>query len=256
MATNFFFNNFQNSGEQLLIENLIIESIQIYGHDVYFIRRRTRDIDPIYNEDPLHEYTDAIMVEMYIKNVDGFGGDGDFLSKFNLQIRDQITFSIARRTFANEIGAMATAPPSAELTVEDLAKIERDRPLEGDLIYFPLNKKLFEIKFVEHESIFYQMGALQTYDLRCELFEYNNEYFNTGIADIDKIADNYSLSMEIFGIKTESDLLITDEEGYPLLLERYDIDDNDPTADNDEIEVVADGIIDFTERDPFSEGTY
>jgi len=256
MATNFFFNNFQSSGEQLLIENLIIESIQIYGHDVYFIRRRTRDIDRIYNEDPLHEFIEGVMVEMYIKNVDGFGGDGDFLSKFNLQIRDQITFSIARRTFANEVGAVASAPFSADLSVEQLATIERDRPLEGDLIYFPLNKKLFEIKFVEHESIFYQMGALQTYDLRCELFEYNNEYFDTGIPEVDAIADNYSLALDIFGIQTESGLFITDEEGYPLLLESYDINENDPTADNDEIETVADGIVDFTELDPFSEGAY
>lgn len=256
MATNFFFNNFQNSGEQLLIENLIIESIKIYGHDVYFIRRRQRNVDPLFGEDPLHEYVDSIMVEMYIKNVDGFGGDGDFLSKFNLQIRDQITFSIARRTFANEVGAAATAPPSAELTVEQLATIERDRPLEGDLIYFPLNKKLFEIKFVEHESIFYQMGALQMYDLRCELFEYNNEYFNTGIAEVDAIADNYSMATDIFGLMTESGLFITDEDGHPLLLESYDMNENDPLADNDQIETIADGIIDFTELDPFSEGAY
>jgi hypothetical protein len=256
LATNFFFNNFQNSGEQLLIENLIIESIKIYGHDVYFIRRRTRNVDKIFNEDPLHEYTDAVLVEMYIKNVDGFGGDGDFLSKFNLQIRDQITFSIARRTFADEVGSVATAPPTADLSVEQLATIERDRPLEGDLIYFPLNKKLFEIKFVEHEAIFYQMGALQTYDLRCELFEYNNEYFDTGILEIDRMSDSYSLSSDLFGLMTESGLFITDEEGHPLLLESYDIVENDPTADNEIIEVEADGIIDFTERDPFSEGTY
>ena len=96
MATNFYFNNFQNSGEQTLIEDLIIESIRIYGLDMYFVPRNPNAIDKIYGEDPTRYYTQAIPVEMFVKNIEGFAGEGDFLSKFNIQIRDQVTFSIAR----------------------------------------------------------------------------------------------------------------------------------------------------------------
>lgn len=240
MATNFFFNNFQNSQEQILIEDLIIESIKIYGLDMVYLPRTPIDVDTIYGEDPLREYTHSVPVEMYIKNIEGFAGEGDFLSKFNIQIRDQITFSIARRAFENEVGSY-----------ESLV-----RPREGDLIFFPLNKKIFEIKFVEHEAIFYQLGALQMYDLKCELFEYNNEVFDTGILDVDLLMQNYNLGLDAFSIKTESDLRLTDEDTYDLMQESYDINENSIMADNDEIESEADAIIDFSERDPFSDGVY
>lgn len=239
MATNFFFNNFQNSGEQTLIEDLIIESIRIYGLDMYFIPRNPNAIDKIYGEDPTRYYTEAIPVEMYIKNIEGFAGEGDFLSKFNIQIRDQITFSIARRVWEQEVGTLET----------------RIRPLEGDLVYLPLNKKLFEIKFVEHEAIFYQLGSLQMYDLKCELFEYNNEYIKTGIDNVDALMQNYSLSEEVSaGVFTEDGLYILDEDGYNLLQESSDINTNSIFAENDEFETEAAGYLDFTERDPFSEG--
>lgn len=250
MATNFFFNNFFNSQEQTLVEDLIIESIKIYGLDVIYLPRKTGSVDTIFNEDKGRSYLTSIPIEMYVKNVEGFAGDGEFLSKFNLEIRDQITFTVARRTFSNEVVA---AFPTLDLSDTTL---ERERPQEGDLIYFPFNKKIFEIRFVEQEPVFYQMGSLQMYDLKCELFEYNNEVFNTGIPEVDRLMNNYSLGMSIFGIKTEDNYFITTEDGYLLLQEKYDIDENAPEASNDEIEVVADGIIDFTERDPFSEGTY
>lgn len=239
MATNFFFNNFQSSQEQLLIEDLVIESIRIYGHDVYYIPRRLISVDEIYGESPLAEYTDNYMIEMYIKNIEGFGGDGDFLSKFNLQIRDQITFTVARRVFASE-------------TASDTMI----RPNEGDLIYFPLNRKLFEIQFVEHEAIFYQLGALQTYDLKCELFEYSNQILNTGIPEVDNIQTNFSLSMEMDSIQTEAGLHLLDENGFVIVLEEYSVDTSagDSFADNDEIQTESDEFVDFTEMDPFSEG--
>lgn len=207
---------------------------------MFFIPRKPIQIDRIYGEDPLREYTDAVLVEMYIKNIEGFAGEGDFLSKFNIQIRDQVTFSIARRSFANEVG-----------TLEYL-----DRPREGDLVYLPINKKIFEIKFVEHESIFYQMGALQIWDLKCELFEYNNEYFGTGIPEIDSLMKDYSVGMDIFSILTEAGADITDEDRYTVIQENYDINENDPLSTNDEFQIEGSGIIDFTDLNPFSEGTY
>jgi len=249
MATSFFFNNFSNSNEQTLLEDLIIESIKIYGLDVVYLPRSTGVVDSILNEDILRSYNLAVPIEMYVKNVEGFEGDGDFLSKFNLEIRDQITFTVAFRSFANEVGA------ANDTLTGDLL---RDRPLEGDLIYFPLNKKIFEVRFVEHESVFYQMGSLQMYDLRCELFEYNNENFNTGLPEVDRLMDNFSMSTELYAIKTENNFIITTEDQYPLLLESFDSNEfeNDVLADNKQIETLADTIIDFTERDPFSEGTY
>ncbi|NBV29136.1 hypothetical protein EBS02_09015 [bacterium] len=177
-------------------------------------------------------------MDMYIKNVDGFGGDGDFLSKFNIEIRDQITFTLARRTFDLEIGAIETFK----------------RPQEGDLIFFPLNKKLFQIKFVEHEPVFYQMGSLQMYDLKCELFEYSDEVLNTGIADIDDIMYNYSTSLNIFAVLTEDGFELTDEDGYTVVDEGFDLEEQDVLSDNQDIETEADAILDFTEADPFSEG--
>lgn len=245
MATSVFFNNFQSSQEQLLIENLIIESIQIYGHDLYYIPRTRIAMDSLYQEDTSSEFNAAYYVDMYIKSVDGFDGDGDFISKFGLEIRDRVTFCVARRTFSNEVGTTA----------------ELNRPREGDLIYFPLNKKVFEIKFVEHEAIFYQLGALQLFELSCELFEYSSERFNTGIAEIDNlytgaIVDTpvYTEAMSNYALLTEdtNPYHLTDEDGYILVEEQY----TPIVEDNEIIQSEAEGFIDFSELDPFSEGTF
>jgi len=173
VGKNFYFENFSNSMEQNLIEDLVIESIRIYGVDTWYLPRTISNKDEIFNEDTLSIFDDAYNVEMYIKNVDGFEGEGDFLSKFGLQIRDSMTLTVAIRTFDAEVGAHS----------------EQVRPNEGDLIYFPLNNKFFEVMHVEHEAIFYQMGSLQTYDLRCELFEYSGERFRTGQDFIDDYYD-------------------------------------------------------------------
>lgn len=248
MATNVFFNNFQSSMEQQLIEDLVTESIRIYGMDVFYIPRTVNDRDEIYNEDSLSSYDIAVPLEMYIKNVDGFGGDGDFLSKFNIQIRDSMTFTVSRRSFFEE--------------VQGFAKLTFERPREGDIIYFPLNKKLFVITFVEHEPVFYQMGALQMWDLKCELFEYSNERFNTGIKEVDLLTQSLDTSSSRLNIITQSKDYIVDENGFAILQKSY-IDsvtdpgvDIDPLAQNEEFESAGDKFLDFTEIDPFSEGEY
>lgn len=240
MPTNFFFNNFTSSQEQLLIENLIVESIRIYGHDVMYLPRRLGSKDEIYGQDTSSFFDSYYMVEMYIKNIEGFEGDGDFLSKFNLEIRDRITFTVARRVFSEEVGSSETI----------------QRPKEGDLIYFPLNEKVFQIKFVEHEAIFYQLGALQTYDIICELFEYSGEKFNTGIPTIDALQRDYDVALTAESILTEefNYYYITDEDGYKLINEEYDLEAIDSTSDNDELQRESDGFIDFSVVDPFSEG--
>lgn len=244
MATNFFFNNFQSSQEQLLIENLVVESIKIYGHDLFYLPRTRVAFDDLYTEDAVSKFISNYPVEMYIKNVEGFAGDGDFLSKFNLEIRDRVTFTVARRVFNEEVGGQ-----------EGIS-----RPREGDLIFFPLNNKIFEIKFVEHEAIFYQLGALQTFDIVCELFEYSNEVFETGISDIDNLYDKYTLTIQSYALNFEDDLegfndsLLT-EEGALLMSEGETVGEK-VIDDTSVIQNEASAFLDFTELDPFSEGAY
>ena len=216
MPRNFYFENYGNSMEQSLIEDLIVESIRIYGVDTWYIPRNIVAKDDIMNEDDLSTFTEAHMLEMYIKNVDGFEGEGDFLSKFGLQIRDSMTLTVAIRSFNQEVGAYT----------------EQTRPKEGDLIYFPLNRKVFEVMHVEHEAIFYQLGKLQTYDLRCELFEYSNERFSTGVPEIDSIFESLS---------TTSNNAIDD------------IDSFDPFADNNSLQEYANTVLDWTEENPFGD---
>ena len=217
MATNPFFSNYNFFNEQQLIDDLVIESIQLYGVDTYYITRVSTSFDHILNEDSLTVFDAAYHVDLYVKTVDGFQGDGDFLSKFGLQIRDTATFTIAYRTFEKFV------------TREN---VNITRPREGDLIYMPMNDKFFKITFVEHESVFYQSGTLQVYDLKCELFEYSNERFETNIEEIDTHYDAY-----------KTDDVVSLEVMF----------DVDPIAKNLFYEEKGNDIIDFSELDPFSE---
>ena len=204
MAKNYYFENFENSMEQNLIEDLVIESIRIYGMDVWYIPRTLVGKDDILNEDDISTFNDAYMAEMYVKSVDGFEGEGDFLSKFGLEIRDSITMTIAKRTYESEVGGYE----------------ENTRPLEGDIIYLPLNNKMFEIQHVEHESIFYQMGSLQTYDLRAELFEYSGERFNTGQRFIDTRFDGVNQFTSL--VASENTYSVQVNDGYQFYIKDSD----------------------------------
>ena len=219
MATNVNFSNYDNFNEQNLIDDLVIESIQIYGIDVTFISGTFNNIDTIFNEDDTPLYDQTFGFEVYVKNVDGFEGEGDFLSKFGLQIRDQVTFTVAIRTFERYV------------TRNWQDKI---RPKEGDVIWLPLNQKMYRITYVEHESVFYQSGALQVYDMRCELMEYSGERFQTGIYEVDHFFDD----------QNQTTTFVTTLE---------DVANTDAIAQNYDFEKVADDIIDFSEIDPFSE---
>ena len=172
MSTSTYFRNFDAKNDQELLHSIVSESIKIHGYDVNYIPRTLVNEDTILGEDSISEYKDAYSVEMYIKSVDGFEGEGDLVSKFGLEVRDQIIFSLSRRAWEGlDIGT---------------------RPKEGDLIYFGLTSKLFLIMFVEHETPFYQTGALPTYDLTCELFTYSDETLDTGIDTIDVIEQKQS----------------------------------------------------------------
>ena len=240
MTTNFYFNNFTNSQEQVLIEDLVLESIKIYGHDMYYCPRTLVAKDDIYGEDTISEYKTAYYIDLYIRNFDSYEGDGNFLSKFNLEIRDQMTLTVSVRNFMNEIG-----------NIEMI-----DRPQEGDLIYIPMLDRLLVIKYVNKNPVFYQMGAIQMYDLVCEMFEYSSERFNTGIDAIDSIETNLSLDASEYAILTQDGFIITSQDGYQIVQGGYNFETQarDPFEDNTEFETEGDSILDWTQIDPFSEG--
>jgi len=183
MATNVYFNPFPKNitSEQLLVEDLLIEAMQIYGMEVFYLPRSSRDqVDFLYGEDTLKQYTEAYTIEMYLEDVTGMEGDGDFISKFGLEIKDEVTLLISRRRFA------ATVP--------------QKRPHEGDLVYVPLVQNFFEITFVEHENnqaMYYTLGRgrganVYVYALKMKQFVFSNEIVDTGVREVDEqIRDAY-----------------------------------------------------------------
>lgn len=242
IPTSVYFQNYSSSREQQLYEDLIIEMIRIHGLDVFYLPRTLGNVDPVYTEDSTSSYNRAFMIEMYVKNSgQGFGGSGDIMDIKGLEITDTMTLVVARRVFVDEIGDI-----SREV-----------RPLEGDIVYFPFNKKVFKVVFVEHESIFYQMGTLQVWELKCELFEYSGETFNTGLPFIDNIVNGYNLNLVGTGLTGEDGgSLANEDDGLPILFEDY-VSDVSSTVneDNDYYQVEGEKIIDFSEIDPFSSGT-
>jgi hypothetical protein len=158
--------------EQNLLEDLIIEAMSIYGHDVYYIPRKIVNLDTILNEDVISKFEKSFKVEMYVESVDGFEGDGKLIAKFGLEIRDQITLVVARRRWNSLVGRFGYTQDSV-------------RPREGDLIFFPMTRGLFEIKFVEDKKPFFQLNNTPTFKLICELFEYGGQDIDTGIDVVD-----------------------------------------------------------------------
>jgi hypothetical protein len=166
------------TSEKNLYEDIVVEGLRIYGHDVYYLPRSIINEDGIFNEASLSEFGEAFQIEMYVENIDGFEGEGDLLSKFGLEMRDQMSLIVSNRRWEQLVGRFQTVPES--------------RPQEGDLIYFPLVKGLFQIQYVEEETPFYQLQNIPTFKLKCELFEYSNEAIDTGIGEIDKFETDFA----------------------------------------------------------------
>ena len=238
MATNFYFNNFRSSQEQQLIEDLVIESIKIYGIDSYYLPRNILNRNEVFREQDSADFDSSFGIELYIKNIDGFGGDGKFLSKFGLEMRDEIVFTMAMKSFNNYVTAVNG----------------QNRPKEGDVIYFPLANRVYQIKYVDQLAVFYQLGSLQMYDLTCELFEYSNEKFDTGIPEIDDKYATYSFDMSEYALLTSSGFELSTSDG-DVIIQNYDLDAIDKQSQNDDFDAEASDIIDFSARDPFSEGS-
>jgi hypothetical protein len=192
-------------GEQDLVQSLINEQIQIYGIEVYYLPRKIFKTDDIIKEIQSSKFDDSFLIEAYINNVDGYAPDSDIMTKFGLRLKNEINLTISRERFEDFISPFLEGISSGiregritGFTFGDLIT----RPKEGDLIYFPLGERLFEIKRVEHEKPFYQLGSLYTYDLSCELFEYENEFVDTSIAEIDNQLkeEGYITTIDLVGV--------------------------------------------------------
>ena len=185
MARSVYFSQAVKS-EQNLYEDLVIESLKIFGQDVYYMPRTMVSRDFVLGEDRASKFNDAYMIEAYIENSEGFEGAGDLYSKFGLEIRDEATFVISRRQWEKYIGFWNTAD------------VVSPKPLEGDILFLPMTNKFFEITFVEHEQPFYQLSNLPVYKLQCSLYEYNDEDFETGVEaiDITQATNSYQVTLE------------------------------------------------------------
>jgi hypothetical protein len=219
--TNPYFNVLGSKGEQRLLEDLVIECIKINGMKVYYIPRTMVKEDPIFGEDNLSRFEKVFPIEMYFDSPQGFEGDRDLLTKFGLELRDKANFVCSRRRFNAAVRYDGyNAIPSTTFTDQEV------RPLEGDLIYLPLTNDLFEIRFAEHESVFYQVGNRYIWRITVEKFAYASEDIKTGVPEIDRIQTRF--------------------ENLDGIL-------NDPLADNTNIKTDATQIVDWSEKNPFGE---
>ena len=245
MPTNFYFQSGQGQGqtnEQRLVEDLIIESLKIYGHDAYYLPRTLVNKDTIFDEDELSKFTQAFPLEMYLDNVNGYEGQGDIFTRFGLEVRDQATFVLAKRRWEDMV--MTSGGTFTQTT----------RPSEGDLIYLEKTKSLFEIRYVDFQNPFYQLNQIYVFRLTCELFEYSSEDLDTGIATIDTIETTYSQDMLEYQLLLEDGGLWLKEDTGSVINEQYQTSKHEPidNLDFDRIQFLE-GILDFSEKNPFGE---
>jgi hypothetical protein len=273
MTTNKYFRPFTYAREQDVAEDLIIESIKIHGLDVKYMPRTLVNVDPLLGEDPESQFSTAVDIEMYIKNTQQFEGQGDFLSKFNLEIRDQITFVMARKRWEQITNEKILTEVGYNIQMEDANtgawansvalrleagsangySISSSRPLEGDFIYFPFNKKIYEVKFVEHENIFYQHGKLYTYELTCELVDrITGIDLATGNTEIDAIETRYDQNILIYQFLFENGDTIQNEDGE-YIIQEFRVETKTVTANNEYFTQKSFDYLDFSEQNPFSE---
>ena len=282
MARNTYFTQGSTS-EAGLYEDIIIEAIKIYGQDVFYLPRTIVQEDVIFQETVESKFEKAFKMEMYVENVDGFAGQGDILSKFGIENRDEATLIVAKRTWQNALYGTSLDEPR--------------RPKEGDLIYFTLSKTLFEIRFVEQEQPFYQLQNLPVYRLTVEAFEYSDEAIDTGIDEVDVVErevgsrvavtmengsgtyqigevvtaadstaaevaewDSTGLTLQLVGLTDNfavGDVLTGGTSGASYAIKTIDgidgISSNDEFADNDIFETLGDNFVDFSEINPFGE---
>ena len=182
-----------SQAEQRLVQNLVNEQLKIFGVEVTYIPRKFVNTQSIIEEVTTSKFDDNFQIEAYVNTYEGYAGAGDVLTKFGMSLRDEVTLTISKERFEDFISPFMTADEDIELS---------SRPREGDLVFFPLGQRLFEVKFVEHEDPFYQLGKNYVYQLKCELFEYEDEVIDTSIDAIDTQVEDegYIANLQLIGI--------------------------------------------------------
>ena len=277
MALNPFFQQ-GSSGERSLVQSLINEQLKMYGVEIHYMPRKFVSESTILREVTQSKFDDAYLIEMYFENVEGYEGEKEIMSKFGLQMNEDVTFVVARRRFE-------------QLVSHDSNLIVKTRPNDGDLVYFPKVKKIFEISFVDHDDPFYQVHNVPAFKLKCKTFEYSSEDMDTGITEIDAIEVDNSLDQLVYQISMEQSSTTTYNEGLELedgtgnleqeaatggtdnligenetggdnvvletgdyiIQEAYVTDTIDENAMNDFFDKQDDTVIDFTESNPFGD---
>lgn len=208
MALNPFFLQ-GSASEQRLVQELINEQLKIYGIEVTYIPRKFVRKETIIEEVSSSKFDDNFLIEAYLSNYDGYSGAGDILTKFGMSLRDEVSLIISRERFEDFIAPFLNSMDEDEIEVSS-------RPREGDLIYFPLGQRLFEVKFVEQEQPFYQLGKLYVYELKCELFEYEDEVIDTSISEIDRTIENIGniISLQLFSVGEQATATPSLTSGY------------------------------------------
>ena len=235
MAVSTFFDNFTHDGYQQLLQDLGTQMIQRYGVDAYYMPRSHVNIDKLWLEDTLSQFDQATPIEVYIKTFSGWQGEGDLMQKFGISMADQITFSMMRNRWQQEF---TNFQPNLI------------RPLEGDFIYLPLTRALFEVKFVEHESNFYQTGLLTYYDIKAERVNYSNEDLKTGVAEIDNIQSKFSNAADDYFLSDQQGDHFVDQSGDGLVEGQYTPDNIDGTTQNSFFSKEGKAFIDFSKTNP------
>lgn len=271
MATNSFFKPYAYKSESAVLQSLVVESIKAVGFDVKYIPRTVVERDDLFGEAVHSRFEKAATVEMYVKDINGFEGEGDIMSRFGLQIRDSVTFTLARRRWEQirtekmltEVGycLLLESSPDAAVSESDCIvlegvgdgyQIESIRPNEGDLIWWDVPNMLFEIKFVEHEQQFYQFGDVHTYDLKCEKFRYSSESIATGHPTIDAVEVDFSMNILNNQLTDDTGVSIVNESGMPLINEPLTVAVGE-VANNEMFFVKGAAFIDMTDVNPFLE---
>lgn len=213
MANNPYFNFFHQANEQNLMDDLVVESNKQFAHNMVYLPRIITQNDNIMNEPVIQEFTEALDIELYIKNWDSFEGQGQLMAKFGLEIRDQMTMVMTKRSFNQFIQPISG----------------KSRPWEGDCIFIPMLGVVYQVKYAESSAQFYALGKNYSWEVVCELLEFNNEQFKTGRPEIDDLNP-------AFQHYDEPD---------------YDLESYDRTAKNAEIQEESDDILDWSENNPF-----
>lgn len=240
LANKYF--NKSPANEQTLVQNFITEAIQVVGHNVYYLPRQTQNLDLVLGEDVVSRFDSYIEIEMLIDSFEGWQGQSELISKFGLEIRNQIVFKVSVTRWAEEI---ANVP---ELANNMLVSV---RPQEGDLIYDPITKMLFEIKFIDQDWQFHQLGKkTYAYKLTTEMYQYSDDVANTGIAELDNAINSLSTNLNDYELLNEDGTKILQEDGTIIYIDNS----AEPlTFDTTESFTQESEIIKFNVNNPFND---